>query len=120
LFLGAAVLVVLLVTPSLDGQTFVPRLTFDNPTEFDVNVEVAGGGREAWIDLGTVARGTENVVEEVADPGGTWVFRFSYAGVDAGIVTMDRGALRDAGWQLAVPAEVGESLVGAGFVPSAG
>jgi hypothetical protein len=34
-------------------------------------------------------------------------------------VSIARSDLRDAGWQLAIPVEVGETLAAAGFVPSA-
>jgi hypothetical protein len=120
LFLGAAVLVVMLVAPSLVTGAFVPRLTVNNTaTPFDLNVDVTGPGRDGWFDLGTVARDTQGVLEEVADPGETWVFRFSYAGVATNEVVVSRAELRDAGWRVTVPATVGEELAGAGVVPSA-
>ncbi len=118
LFLGAAVLAVLLVAPALDDGTFVARLTIDNPTVFDVNVEVADPGREGWLDHGTIDRETQGVLEEVADPGGTWVFRFTYAGVQGGDLIVPRLTLRQDGWRLAIPTEVGEKLTEAGFAPS--
>ncbi len=125
LFLGVAVLAVLIVAPSLAPATFVPAVTIDNVTPFDVNVDLAAGGGSdsgrsgGWFHLGTVGREAANVLEEVTDPGPTWVFRFTYGGVEAGEVTVPRSELRDAGWQLAVPAAVGEALVAAGFVASA-
>ncbi|HVF15219.1 MAG TPA: hypothetical protein VM942_11505 [Acidimicrobiales bacterium] len=119
LFLGVAVLAVLLVAPSLDPGFFVPRLTVDNPTPFDLTVEVTGGDRDGWYDVGTVGRELEDVLEEVADPGSTWVIRFSYAGVEGGEVTVPGSELRAAGWRLTVPAAVGTALAEAGFVPSA-
>lgn len=118
LFLGTAVLAVLIVAPSLSPATFVSRLTIDNPTPFDVNVDVSGGDGP-WFQLGTVARETEGRVEEVADPGPTWLFRFTYAGIDAGEVRVPRSELRDANWQLAVPPEVTQALTAAGLVASA-
>jgi len=119
LFLGAAVLAVLILAPALAPATFVPRLRIDNPTPFDVNIDLATGDGAGWFQLGTVARETEGVLEEIADPGPAWVFRFSYAGVDAGEVQVSRAALREAGWQLAVPAEVVEKLTAAGLVETA-
>jgi len=119
LFLGAAVLAVLIVAPSLAPATFIPRLAIDNPTPFDVNVDVSGGAGGGWIHLGTVARETEGVLEEVADPGPTWVFRFSYAGVDGGELTVPRSELRTSGWLITVPPEVRERLSTEGFEASA-
>ena len=119
IFLGAAVLAVLIVAPSLAPASFVSRLAIDNPTVFDLNVDVAGGEGGGWYPLGTLERETENVIEEVVDPGSTWVFRFSYAGIDGGEVAVSRSELRGAGWQLAVPPGVGEQLAAAGLAASA-
>jgi hypothetical protein len=119
LFLGAAVLAVLIVAPSLAPPSFVPRLAIDNSTPFDINVDVSGGAGGGWIQLGTVARETEGILEEVADPGPTWVFRFSYAGVDGGELTVRRSELRTDGWLVTVPPEVRERLSAAGFEASA-
>jgi len=119
LFLAAAGLAVLLVAPSLVTGTYVPRLTIENRTQYDVNVEVAGGGQRAWLDLGTVPRETEGVLEEISDPGGTWVIRFSHGGVEVGELTVTRAELRDADWKLVVPTEVGDRLTEAGASPSA-
>jgi hypothetical protein len=119
IFLGAAVLAVLIVAPSLAPAKFVPRLTIENTTPFDVNVDVSTGGGKGWIQLGTVGREDGGVLEEVADVGATWVFRFSYGGFDAAELTVPRAALRASGWQLAVPPEAGERLTSAGFEASA-
>lgn len=118
-FLGAAVVSVLLLAPGLSAGPFVPQLTVDNPTPFDVTIELTDGDRSGWSDVGTVRRETGDVVEEIADPGATWVFRFSYAGMEGGELTIPRSDLRAGGWQLTIPPEVGENLAAAGFVPSA-
>jgi hypothetical protein len=118
-FLGAAVLSVLLLAPSLGAGPFVPRLAVDNPTPFDITIELAAGDRSGWTPVGTVRRDSGDVVEEIADPGATWVFRFSYAGMEGGELTVPRSDLRAADWQLVIPMEVGETLTAAGFVPSA-
>jgi hypothetical protein len=119
LFLGAAVLAVLIVAPSLAPASYVARLAIDNPTAFDVNVDVASGEGGGWFPLGTLDREKESVLEEVVDPGSTWVFRFSYAGVQAGELTVSRSELQGAGWQLAVPPGVSERLRAAGLGASA-
>ncbi len=119
LFLGAAVLAVLIVAPSLAPGAFAARLRIANPTPFAINVDVAGADGGGWFQLGTVARESEGLLEEVADPGSTWVFRFTYAGIDAGELEILRSDLRAAGWQFAIPAEVGRRLTAAGLVASA-
>jgi len=119
LFLGAAVLVVLLVAPSLATTPFVPRLTVDNPTAFDLNIDVTGADRDGSIALGTVARGTQRAIEEIADQGATWVVRFSYGGIETGELVVARSDLQAADWRLSIPPAMGEALAGAGAVPSA-
>jgi len=112
------VVVVLLQAPFLDTGPFVPRLTVDNPTRFDINVDLASGDRRGWIHLGTVGRESQSVLEEIADPGATWVFRLSYAGVEVGELVVPRSDLRAAGWRLDIPADVGSRIADAGFTPS--
>jgi hypothetical protein len=119
ILLGVAVLAVVLVAPALGARTFVRGVTVDNSTAFDVNVEVASDDRRGWLPLGTVGRDASRVFEEVADPGPTWVFRFSYGGVDGGTREWSRSDLRDAGWNLTVPDTVGQELADAGLIPSA-
>lgn len=103
----------------LDSDSFVRRLMVDNQTEFHLNVHLSDLDRDGWLDLGTITRETEGALEEVLDPGGTWVIRFSYGGVEAGELVIPRSTLREAGWRLAVPAEAGERLAAAGISPSA-
>ncbi|MEA2827257.1 MAG: hypothetical protein QOG43_1696 [Actinomycetota bacterium] len=119
LFLGAAILAVLIVAPSLAPASFVARLAIDNPTAFDINVDVANGDGGGWFPLGTLDRETESVLEEVVDPGAMWLFHFSYGGVEGGELAVSRAELRGAGWQLAVPPGVSDRLAAAGLVASA-
>lgn len=119
LFLGAAVLAVLIVAPSLGAGGVVPRLRIDNPTPFAINVDLAGGEGGGWFHLGTVAPEGGSLLEEVADPGATWAFRFTYAGVDAGELQLRRSELQGAGWQFAIPADAGPRLAAAGLEESA-
>ena len=96
LFLGAAILAVLIVAPSLARASFVARLAIDNPTAFDINVDVANGDGGGWFPLGTLDRGTESILEEVVDPGAMWVFHFSYGGVEGGELGSDHPVRGDA------------------------
>ena len=118
---GAVALVAVLaaVAPALRSESPVARLSIDNPTVYSVNVEVSGGGKGDWLDLGAVPREGSKTVEQVTDQGGRWTFRFSYGGVDAGEVTVARADLAAGGWKLAVPDTVGARLRVAGLSPSA-
>jgi hypothetical protein len=115
----AGVVAILLLAPSLRTGPHIPRLTVANQTLFHINVDLADSDRDRWFQLGTVSRETDGVLEEIPDMGGTWVFRFSYAGVPAGELVLSRPALVEAGWAFAVPADVGARLAGAGLSPSA-
>ncbi len=69
-----------------------------------------------------LVRGTTRLrsVEEVADQGREWVFRFSYGGVDAGELVITPGQLARDGWEITVPSAVAERLHEAGLPESAG
>jgi hypothetical protein len=95
---------------SLPGH--VPRLVVENRDEFQLNVTA---GR---VDLGVAERSTRTTFAEVFDQGDTWVIRFSYAGVDAGAVTLDRRDLVRDGWRVVVPEAVAAKLRGAAVSPS--
>lgn len=97
----------------------LPALTIENPTVYQLNVEVSPSGSGGWLDLGAVGRDRNKTIEQVADQGKTWVFRFSYGGVDAGQVTRTRAELASARWTVTVPREAEERLQAAGLQPSA-
>lgn len=94
-------------------------LTVDNPTVYQVNVDVSPSGDGDWLDLGSVGRERTKTIEQVGDQGPQWVFRFSYGGVDGGRVTLSRTELTASHWTVKVPSEVGERLRTAGLQPSA-
>src|SRR5436305_4243754 len=92
----AVAVLAIAVAPWFRTESPVARLTIDNPTVYQVNVEVSGDGG-GWLDLGAVDRQGSKTVEEVTDQGARWVFRFSYGGVDAGEVPVARTDLAAAG-----------------------
>ncbi|MDQ4097772.1 MAG: hypothetical protein M3144_07900 [Actinomycetota bacterium] len=116
---AVAVGVVAEVAPALRYPPHLARLTVANPSVYHVNVEVTDSRRRSWLDLGTAGRERSKTVEELADQGPRWVFRFSYGGIPAGEVVVDRSDLATAGWRLAVPEEAIDRLRAAGFPPSA-
>ncbi len=95
------------------------RLTVENPTAYDVNIDVTGSDRDRWLEVGYFRREARRTVEELADQGPEWVFRFSYGGADAGELVVSREQLAKDGWKIAVPPEVGERLRAAGLSESA-
>jgi hypothetical protein len=118
LAVAAVAAVAIAVAPWFRTESPVARLTIDNPTVYQVNVEVSGsdGG---WLDLGAVERQGSKTVEEVTDQGSRWLFRFSYGGVGGGEVALARSDLAAGGWHVTIPATVGQRLHDAGLAPSA-
>lgn len=104
---------------SLDEPRFVDQVTVDNANQYQLEVELGEAGEAAVAHLGLVRRESGRLFEQVIDPGSEWVLRFSYAGVQAGSVTISRSELEVSGWRVAVPPSVGERLRLAGVEPSA-
>ena len=93
------------------GETASPRsVTVENPSPYIINVAVSGAEREGWVDVGSVRRENRETFEQTPDPGVEWVFRFSYAGVDAGELVVTRNQLAQDGWSVTVPPESTEQL----------
>ncbi len=100
------------------GPDFVDRLVVENPTRFDVDVDVAGTDGRV-LELTQVLAGRTKTVRDVIDQGRSWTVTFSYAGTEAGAVEIDRARLEDDGWRIEVPAEVEQELESAGYEPRA-
>ena len=101
------------------GETPSSRsVTVENPSPYIINVAVTGAERDGWIDFGSVRRENRETFEQTPDPGDEWVFRFSYAGVDAGELVVSRDQLAQDGWKITVPPESTEQLRQAGVPES--
>ena len=123
---GAVLLVSAIAVGSLMALTRLVRhdlsyvqIVIENPLPYLVNVEVTDSGRHGWMDLASVARERTSVVQEVADQGDEWVFRFSYGGIQAGELVMPREGLTEDGWRITVPTAVADRLHEAGLRESA-
>ena len=107
--LGVASLVGLSGSPAT-----IPRLTFENPTDYALDVDVSPGPGGGWTAAGSVAQKSTAVVEEVVDQGDVWLFRFDSQGRSGGELRLTRAQLEDSGWLIAVPPEVGKRLAESG------
>lgn len=90
-------------------------LTVENPTAFDVTVDVRsaeGGGR---LGLATIDPGTSKSLSGVIDQGERWFFEFSYGGVNAPPLEVSRDVVT-AG-PVVVPAIVEQLFLDAGLSP---
>lgn len=119
----AAVLVLLeLVLGSLlvilESPSFVPRVTFVNPSEYDLSIDSTNDGRDGWVSLVTARRRSTTVLEETFDQGDVWIFRFAGQGRDAGELQTSRRDLERANWTVQVPERIAEELRARGAPPN--
>jgi hypothetical protein len=124
--LGAVVVAVVLATAIAltflvdlsAGPATVPRITFENPTPYALDIEVSPGTSTGWTSAGSVRQQSTAEVREVVDQGDVWVFRFDGQGASGGEVRMTRSELEASGWRVAIPVEVGSRLAEAGAPPN--
>lgn len=115
LVLAAAVpLMRLLETPS-----FVDRISVENPTRYDIGIDVTDADRDGWMAIGTARRATSSTFQEIIDQGDVWIFRFRAQAEDGGELRVTRQELERDGWKLTIPESVGDDLQskGAAFPP---
>jgi hypothetical protein len=117
-WLALGAIVVVAVAVSLVALDDPDRFDVEvsNPTAYQISVSVSdGSGGE--IALLTLDPGETRAASNVMDQGETWVFAFEAHGHDGGELSVDRGDLRQAGWQLTIPDEVARRLDAAGAHP---
>lgn len=114
-----AIASVVLVTRLLAGPNVIERISFENPTVYDISIEAAGPDRDGWAAIATARREATTAAEEVLDIGDVWVFRFTAQGESGGELRLTRAQLASDDWQIHIPARVGEQLQAAGAPPSA-
>jgi hypothetical protein len=118
LVVAGIVAVLVLMRTALREPDHVDRLTLANPTDYGVNVTVRSAPEEGRFSLGWAEATEERVLREVPDLGDTWIFGFSYAGVDAGELAVTRDALASGDWRLEIPASIAERIAAAGLTPA--
>lgn len=114
----AGALLLTFVTGLSTGPTMIPRLTFENPTVYALDIEVSPGNDTGWTSAGSVRQLATADVQEVIDQGDVWLFRFDSQGVEGGQLRLTRAELASAGWHVAIPAEIGTRLAAAGAPPT--
>lgn len=96
----------------------VPRITFENPTAYALDIEVSPGTDTGWTSAGSVRQDSTADVQEVVDQGDVWLFRFDSQGESGGQLRMSRTELEAAGWRVVIPTDVGLRLAAAGAPPT--
>ncbi len=107
-----------LMAAAVRSPDFVDRVTVDNRSSIDVNVEVRPSPQGSSLALASVPPHSEAKTFDVLDQGDEWVFAFSSGGVDGGTLRVSRARLDADGWRVAVPREVINRLQTASFVPT--
>jgi hypothetical protein len=118
---GLAVAAALALASLVDiggGRATVARLTYENPTDYALDVEVSSESGDGWTAAGFVAKRSTGAAEEVVDQGDVWLFRFRSQGVSGGELRLTRTELAGAEWTVAVPVDVGRRLAEAGAPPT--
>ena len=115
--LAAAIGLTFLVGLS-SGPTTIPRIVFENPTVYALDIEVSSGAAGGWTSAGSVRQKSAAEVTEVIDQGDTWVFRFDSQGASGGELRLSRTELEASGWRVSIPVEVGTRLADAGAPPN--
>ena len=100
------------------GPKTVARITFDNPTDYALDIEVSSGAAGGWTSAGSVRQKSTAEVVEVIDQGEVWVFRFDSQGESGGELQLSRTELEASGWRVSIPAEVGARLARTGAPPT--
>ena len=114
---AAAVALAFLVDVGGGGAT-VARVTYENPTEYALDVEVSSGRGDGWATAGFVAQRSTGIAEEVPDQGDVWVFRFRSQGQTGGELHLNRSELEASAWTITIPPDVGRRLAEAGAPPT--
>ena len=113
LWLGLVLVTALVLfgaTRIVRGPRFIGQITFENPTPYAVDIEVAGTSRDGWVPLGTMQQNSSTVAGEVVDQGSTWVFRASAQGVSGGDFVISRSTLQESHWRVTIPSAVDDRL----------
>jgi hypothetical protein len=114
----AGALLVVGVAYALRDPDVVARVTVDNPSSLEVNVDVQPSSDGPHLALTVVTPESESTTRDVLDQGDDWVFSFSSGGVEGGTLHVSRAKLAADGWRVVVPEDVITRLQTGTFVPA--
>lgn len=86
----ATVILLFAITSSLLTGPDRVDVTIENPTAYTLDVEVRSGDGGTVHELGPIGSSSTRLFTGVIDQGDSWAFEFSYGGVPAGEVVVDR------------------------------
>ena len=109
----AAALAVIVTTLVVHDPPRAPDVTIVNDTPYDLTINVSDATGQRWMGFAMVNAQSQFVVHAPIDQGDVWVFDYGTGGE----YSVERSALREAGWRMHVPASVAQRLAAAGVVP---
>jgi len=117
---GAAIIVATVFALVCGGLLFndpgrVPALTIDNPTPYDIRVDVRSGDSNSWTVLTSARQHCAASVESSIDRGDRWVFRLRAQGRAAAEIEVSRSDLERANWHFAIPAALAQDWEAGGL-----
>lgn len=102
----------------LEEPAVVSRITFENPTAYDLTIEATDAEGSGWLPLGTARRKDTTTVERIIDKGDTWIFRFAGQGEQGGELRIERAQLERESWRVRIPDRIGADLAVKGAPPT--
>jgi len=81
----------------------VPTVTIENPTAYDIRVDVSDADQAGWTVLGSARQHCSATVESAVDRGDTWVFRLRAQGMAQDEIAVSRSDLERANWHFVIP-----------------
>jgi hypothetical protein len=104
----ATVFALLLGALLLKDPVRVPALTIENPTAYDIRVDVSDANRDGWTVLASARQQCVATVESPVDRGEMWVFRLRAQGLAADEIAVSRSDLERSNWHFVIPAAVAQ------------
>jgi hypothetical protein len=97
--------------------SFVDTVRIDNPTDYNIHVEIGTPESGSRLPLGAVVQRCVTEFHTVLDQGDTWMVSLRTQGRDAGELTVARDDIARDGWTIHIPASMSDRLH-AGTVPT--
>jgi hypothetical protein len=102
----------------LRDPAFVDRVTIDNPSATEVDVDVRPSTAGARLAVAAVPPDSQATTLDVLDQGDDWIFNFSSGGIDGGDLHVTRAELAADGWRVVVPPEAIDRMQSGSFAPA--
>jgi len=104
----ATVLAIVCGALLFDDPGRAPTVTIENPTAYDIRVDVSDAARADWMVLTSARQQCSASVESPIDRGETWVFRLRAQGHAVEEIAVSRSDIEHANWHFTIPAAIAQ------------